>query len=208
MNNTFVAGPEGGVKYFVNSTTFVQFNVNYQFFFDNDTDSAATRSRTASSSTRWASASAGTKPGGKTSHRRTRYKKRRPKGRRFLLRPDLPTGRRARRTRRTSWTSRPSRASAPRGFEHHLAVADPRGRPVNVTFGRVFPSRLQATGSAWDRLPDDESHPLGPFGLHRRISSPARPCPARSAFSSRSPQRPAPARVARTPSSDPGRDRA
>ena len=40
VNNTFVAGPEGGVKYFVNSTTFVQFNVNYQFFFDNNTDSA------------------------------------------------------------------------------------------------------------------------------------------------------------------------
>ena len=40
VHNTFVAGPEGGVKYFVNSTTFVQFNVNYQFFFDNNTDSA------------------------------------------------------------------------------------------------------------------------------------------------------------------------
>jgi hypothetical protein len=40
VHNTFVAGPEGGVKYFVNSTTFVQLNVNYQFFFDNNTDSA------------------------------------------------------------------------------------------------------------------------------------------------------------------------
>jgi outer membrane protein W len=41
VNNTFVAGPEAGVKYFVNSTTFVQFNVNYQFFFDNDTEDAS-----------------------------------------------------------------------------------------------------------------------------------------------------------------------
>jgi hypothetical protein len=41
VNNTFVAGPEAGVKYFVNSTTFVQFNVNYQFFFDSDTDDAS-----------------------------------------------------------------------------------------------------------------------------------------------------------------------
>jgi outer membrane protein W len=33
-NDTFMAGPEGGVKYYVNSTTFVFASVEYQFFFD------------------------------------------------------------------------------------------------------------------------------------------------------------------------------
>jgi hypothetical protein len=33
-NETFMAGPEAGVKYYVNSTTFVFFSAEYQFFFD------------------------------------------------------------------------------------------------------------------------------------------------------------------------------
>jgi hypothetical protein len=36
VHNTFEAGPEGGVKYFVNATTFVQLGVQYEFFFDKD----------------------------------------------------------------------------------------------------------------------------------------------------------------------------
>jgi len=34
VNDTFEAAPEGGVKYFVNSTTFIFAMVEYQFFFD------------------------------------------------------------------------------------------------------------------------------------------------------------------------------
>jgi outer membrane protein W len=32
--DTFIAGPEAGVKFFLNETTFIQFSVEYQFFFD------------------------------------------------------------------------------------------------------------------------------------------------------------------------------
>jgi hypothetical protein len=38
VNETFVAGPEGGVKYFVNNTTFIFASVQYQFFFEDDDD--------------------------------------------------------------------------------------------------------------------------------------------------------------------------
>lgn len=34
------AGPEAGIKYFVNSTTFIQFSVEYQFFFDSGSDAS------------------------------------------------------------------------------------------------------------------------------------------------------------------------
>jgi len=34
VNDTFEAAPEGGVKWFVNSTTFIFAMVEYQFFFD------------------------------------------------------------------------------------------------------------------------------------------------------------------------------
>jgi hypothetical protein len=34
INDTFMAGPEAGVKYYVNSTTFVFAMAEYQFFFD------------------------------------------------------------------------------------------------------------------------------------------------------------------------------
>jgi hypothetical protein len=34
INETFMAGPEAGLKYYVNSTTFVFFIAEYQFFFD------------------------------------------------------------------------------------------------------------------------------------------------------------------------------
>lgn len=34
--DTFFAGPEGGVKYFVNDTTFIFLSVEYQWFFDDD----------------------------------------------------------------------------------------------------------------------------------------------------------------------------
>ena len=34
VNDTWEAGPEGGVKFFVNSTTFIQLSVAYEFFFD------------------------------------------------------------------------------------------------------------------------------------------------------------------------------
>jgi hypothetical protein len=37
VDDTWIAGPEGGVKYFVNSTTFIYGMVEYQFFFE-DTD--------------------------------------------------------------------------------------------------------------------------------------------------------------------------
>ena len=33
-----MAGPEGGVKYFVNNTTFIFGSVQYQFFFEDDDD--------------------------------------------------------------------------------------------------------------------------------------------------------------------------
>ena len=35
VNDTFEAAPEGGVKWFVNSTTFIFAMAEYQFFFDN-----------------------------------------------------------------------------------------------------------------------------------------------------------------------------
>lgn len=34
VDDTFFAGPEAGVKYFINTTTFVQALVQYQWFFD------------------------------------------------------------------------------------------------------------------------------------------------------------------------------
>ena len=37
LDDTFVAGPEGGVKYFVNNTTFIFASVQYQFFWDRTT---------------------------------------------------------------------------------------------------------------------------------------------------------------------------
>ena len=42
VNDTFEAAPEGGVKWFVNSTTFIFAMVEYQFFFDSagDADNA------------------------------------------------------------------------------------------------------------------------------------------------------------------------
>ena len=38
VHDTFVAGPEAGVKYFVNATTFVFASVEYQFLFDDGDD--------------------------------------------------------------------------------------------------------------------------------------------------------------------------
>ncbi len=38
VEETFVAGPEGGIKYFVNNTTFIFGSVQYQFFFEDDDD--------------------------------------------------------------------------------------------------------------------------------------------------------------------------
>jgi len=35
VNDTFVAGPEGGLKCFVNDTTYIFGMIEYQFFFDN-----------------------------------------------------------------------------------------------------------------------------------------------------------------------------
>ena len=40
VNNTFQAGPEAGIKYFVNSTTFIKAGVVYAFFFDQDSDAS------------------------------------------------------------------------------------------------------------------------------------------------------------------------
>jgi len=37
-NDTFIAGPEAGVKFFVNDTTFVFVMAEYQFFFDSGDD--------------------------------------------------------------------------------------------------------------------------------------------------------------------------
>jgi opacity protein-like surface antigen len=41
VHNTFEAGPEAGVKYFVNANTFIQLAVEYEFFFDNDSDASS-----------------------------------------------------------------------------------------------------------------------------------------------------------------------
>jgi hypothetical protein len=38
VNDTFFAAPEGGVKYFVNDTTFIFLMAEYQFFFDDAGD--------------------------------------------------------------------------------------------------------------------------------------------------------------------------
>jgi hypothetical protein len=38
LNDTGFAGPEGGVKYFVNSTTYIEASVAYSWFFDSDED--------------------------------------------------------------------------------------------------------------------------------------------------------------------------
>jgi outer membrane protein W len=38
VNDTFQAGPEGGLKVYVNERTFVFLSVQYQFFFDQDDD--------------------------------------------------------------------------------------------------------------------------------------------------------------------------
>ena len=40
VNDTWEAGPEGGVKFFVNSTTFIKLGVEYEFFFDNGDDAS------------------------------------------------------------------------------------------------------------------------------------------------------------------------
>lgn len=41
VHNTFEAGPEAGVKYFVNATTFIQVGVQYEFFFDRDSNASS-----------------------------------------------------------------------------------------------------------------------------------------------------------------------
>jgi len=38
VSDSWQAGPEGGVKYFVNNTTFVFVSVQYEFFFDQNSD--------------------------------------------------------------------------------------------------------------------------------------------------------------------------
>jgi len=38
--DTWQAGPEGGLKYFVNNTTFVFLSVQYEFFFDQDSNAS------------------------------------------------------------------------------------------------------------------------------------------------------------------------
>jgi len=38
VNDTWEAAPEAGIKYYVNSTTFVYFSAEYQFFFDSGDD--------------------------------------------------------------------------------------------------------------------------------------------------------------------------
>jgi outer membrane protein W len=40
VNDTFEAAPEAGIKFFVNSTTFIQLGVEYQFFFDKGSDAS------------------------------------------------------------------------------------------------------------------------------------------------------------------------
>ena len=41
IHNTWEAAPEAGIKWFVNSTTFIQLGVEYQFFFDQDSDASS-----------------------------------------------------------------------------------------------------------------------------------------------------------------------
>ena len=41
VNDTFEAAPEGGVKWFVNSTTFIFAMAEYQFFFDEGDDASS-----------------------------------------------------------------------------------------------------------------------------------------------------------------------
>lgn len=38
INDTWIAGPEAGLRYFVNDTTFVGLSVAYEFLFDNASD--------------------------------------------------------------------------------------------------------------------------------------------------------------------------
>ena len=38
VNDTGFGGPEGGVKFFVNETTYIEASVGYQWFFDSDDD--------------------------------------------------------------------------------------------------------------------------------------------------------------------------
>ena len=40
VSDTWEAAPEAGVKFFVNSTTFIQVGVEYQFFFDEGSDAS------------------------------------------------------------------------------------------------------------------------------------------------------------------------
>jgi outer membrane protein W len=40
VSDTWEAAPEAGVKFFVNSTTFIQFSAEYQFFFDQGSDAS------------------------------------------------------------------------------------------------------------------------------------------------------------------------
>lgn len=40
VNDSWTAGPEAGIKFFVNSTTFVQLGAEYQFFFDQGSDAS------------------------------------------------------------------------------------------------------------------------------------------------------------------------
>ena len=40
VTDSWLAAPEAGLKYFVNSTTFVQLGVEYQFFFDEGDDAS------------------------------------------------------------------------------------------------------------------------------------------------------------------------
>lgn len=40
VTDSWLAGPEAGVKFFVNSTTFINLGVEYQFFFDEGSDAS------------------------------------------------------------------------------------------------------------------------------------------------------------------------
>jgi outer membrane protein W len=40
VSDTWEAAPEAGIKFFVNSTTFIQFSAEYQFFFDKGSDAS------------------------------------------------------------------------------------------------------------------------------------------------------------------------
>jgi hypothetical protein len=44
VNDTWEAGPEAGVRYFVNNTTFIFLSAEYQFFFDNSENSFGSES--------------------------------------------------------------------------------------------------------------------------------------------------------------------